>query len=328
MVDDDIDRSRWRDLIERNPFASPFQTFDFYCFCKSVSGFSAKALAIEFEGKLDALAVITIQAEKGIKGYFSHRGIIYGGPLFNSSYPDSFAFLLENIDRLLKRKVIYLESRNLFNYSSARDIFDVQKWAYIPYLNFQLETIDSKDLIKRVSNSRMRQIKKAYQAGVQWKAADSLEDISNFYEILKKLYKLKIKKPLPGWEFFKVFYEKKVGVFLLVYYKGNVIGGMMCPIQPEKTIYEFYICGLDDQYKEQYPSVMATWAAIEYALNNKIKCFNFMGAGKLDEAYGVREFKARFGGELVEHGRFIKIFKPTLYNFGKTGLKLLAKISG
>jgi lipid II:glycine glycyltransferase (peptidoglycan interpeptide bridge formation enzyme) len=46
-----------------------------------------------------------------------------------------------------------------------------------------------------------------------------------------------------------------------------------------------------------------------------------MGAGKPDEAYGVREFKARFGGEQVEYGRFLKINNHILYNIGKIALK-------
>ena len=96
----------------------------------------------------------------------------------------------------------------------------------------------------------------------------------------------------------------------------------MCLILDGKCIYEFYVCGLDNNYKDQYPSVMATWAAIEYANNNGIPIFDFMGAGKKDENYGVKEFKARFGGELVEEGRYIKINNYFLYKTGELALKL------
>ena len=96
----------------------------------------------------------------------------------------------------------------------------------------------------------------------------------------------------------------------------------MCPILKGKAIYEFYVCGLDEEYKEQYPSVMATWSAMEYANQNNIPVFDFMGAGKPYEQYGVREFKARFGGELVEYGRFLKINNHLLYNLGKTWIKV------
>jgi lipid II:glycine glycyltransferase (peptidoglycan interpeptide bridge formation enzyme) len=51
-----------------------------------------------------------------------------------------------------------------------------------------------------------------------------------------------------------------------------------------------------------------------------------MGAGKPDEAYGVRDFKAKFGGKLVEHGRFLFVCKPLLYKIGILGVKILKKI--
>jgi lipid II:glycine glycyltransferase (peptidoglycan interpeptide bridge formation enzyme) len=50
-----------------------------------------------------------------------------------------------------------------------------------------------------------------------------------------------------------------------------------------------------------------------------------MGAGKPEETYGVRDFKARFGGELVEHGRYLCVRKPLLYWLGKMGVKLMKK---
>ena len=51
-----------------------------------------------------------------------------------------------------------------------------------------------------------------------------------------------------------------------------------------------------------------------------------MGAGKPDEEYGVRDFKAEFGGELVEHGRFLCITKSVLYQIGVIGINTLKKI--
>jgi hypothetical protein len=33
-----------------------------------------------------------------------------------------------------------------------------------------------------------------------------------------------------------------------------------------------------------------------------------------------------YGGQLVEHGRYIKILNPLLYKIGKLGLKIIAKL--
>jgi lipid II:glycine glycyltransferase (peptidoglycan interpeptide bridge formation enzyme) len=92
------------------------------------------------------------------------------------------------------------------------------------------------------------------------------------------------------------------------------------------VIYEWYVCGTDGEIKDVYPSILATWAAMDYANQNNIPRFDFMGAGSPDKDYGVREFKSKFGGEEVEHGRFFKVFNPLLFNVGKTGVKILKSI--
>ena len=47
--------------------------------------------------------------------------------------------------------------------------------------------------------------------------------------------------------------------------------------------------------------------------------------GEFEMVFTVRDFKAKFGGELVEHGRFLCVRKPLLYWIGKTGVKLLKR---
>lgn len=116
--------------------------------------------------------------------------------------------------------------------------------------------------------------------------------------------------------------NEKIGKYFLVEYNKEIIGGIMCPITPDKAIYEWYVCGLDGQHNGIYPSVLATWAPIDYALKKGLKYFDFMGAGKPDQNYGVREFKSKFGGESVNFGRFERINNRFLYKLGKIGIKL------
>lgn len=321
----EINKLKWLDLISKSDFSSPFQTSQFYDFFNSIDNFSADVFAIEESGEYKALVVITIQKEKGIKGYFSRRGIIYGGPLVLDNSELYLKRLLNEIKEGYKSKLIYLETRNYYDYTFFRSSFKESGFKYVPWLNFHLDTSSDIPVIKKkMSSSRLRQVKKAIKNGAEWKEAKSIEEVSAFYEILQNLYKDKIKKPLFSKEFFLEFYKQKIGKYLLVYFEGNVIGGIMCPMLQKKAIYEFYVCGLDSEYKNQYPSVMATWAAMEYANLNGIPLFDFMGAGDPNESYGVREFKSRFGGQEVEHGRFINILNPFLYKVGIIGLKLMS----
>ena len=324
LKNEEIPLSAWKNLINSNIYATPFQTPEFYNLFNSVKGLTARALAVITSDKLLALAIITLQKEAGFKGTFSQRGIIYGGPLVDPEYPQVLNLLLKEIPSACGKRIIYIETRNFSDYGKHKDAFIKQKWKYSPYLNFHLVTIDKASMIHNISSSRMRQIKRAIKLGVTWREAKSIAEVEEFYNILSDLYKKKIKKPLLPEDFFKTFFKQNLGKYLLVFLEGKLIGGMMCPILNGRAIYEFYICGLDQEYKQQYPSVMATWAAMEYANQNQIPLFDFMGAGPSGKEYGVRDFKSRFGGELVEYGRFIKVLNPLLYQIGKIAIKFLS----
>lgn len=322
-----IERIKWNILLKISPFSSPFQTPEYFDFYNTLNSFNAEVFAVSENDELLALVVVCVQKEQGIKGYFSRRGIVYGGPIIHPESSESLSLLTKAVVDFYSNKLIYLEIRNYFDYSTLNSQFTSAGFKYIPWLNFHLGVLPAEQMLKSMSSSRSRQIKKAIKQDVSWKEAQSITEVEFFYEILQHLYITRIKKPLFPKQFFLNFFNQKIGKFLIVYFKGKVIGGIMCPIIEGKAIYEFFVCGLDNEYKEQYPSVIATWAAMEYASQNNIPMFDFMGAGSPDEDYGVREFKTRFGGQLIEHGRYLNILNPILYATGKLGLKILSKIT-
>ena len=244
LINEEITLSEWNKMLDSNQFASPFQTPAFYLLFKSLNGYSADVFAMESEGEYKALVVVTIQKEKGLKSYFSKRGIVYGGPLLVPNADKYLNKLLSELKNFYKWSIIYLEIRNYFDFSSYMEIFESEKFRYIPWLNFQLNTTDIGTVKKSMSNSRLRQINKATKIGVIWKEAQSLDEIDDFYNILSDLYQKNIKKPLFPRKFFIEFYNNNSGKYLLVQYDGKTIGGIMCIILSGKAIYEFFVCGM------------------------------------------------------------------------------------
>jgi serine/alanine adding enzyme len=324
LKNDEISISQWDELIVQSPYASAFQTSSFHKVFSSVNGLVSEAFAVEDSQEIRALCVVTFQKESGLKSFFSRRVIIYGGPVLISKDDQALNFLIYSINREYKKKAIYTEIRSLHNYNVFNEVFKKNGWQNIPYQNFKIDCSDKERLFRNLSENRKRQIKKSLGSGVIIKEAKDTYEINVFYEILKALYEKKIKKPLFPKTFFTDFFEAGLGVFLLVFYKEIIIGGIMCIVLEPRVMYELYICGLDEEYKQQSPSVIATWAAIMHANENKIKVFDFMGAGRKDKNYGVRDFKARFGGELQENDRFLLINNMPLYKIGQLALKLIS----
>ena len=273
-----------------------------------------------------------------IKQYLTCRAIIIGGPLLAEDISaTALAALLKAVKAMgngqwaigeennrqspIANRPIYIESRNFHDYSKWKSIFETNGFAYQPHYDIHVHCNDTHNMSER----RQRELKRAIKNGATVVEAQTEQEIREWYQILSLLYREKVRTPLFSKEFFLTFYRQRVGKYLLVKYDGKVIGGMMCPILKSKAIYEWYVCGLDEDYRELYPSVVATHAAIEYAKQNAIPLFDFMGAGEPDIPYGVRDFKAEFGGELVEHGRFLCVRKPLLYKIGKLGVKYLKR---
>ena len=327
LTNHDIPEAGWNALLNESRHSTPFQTPGFFRLINDIPGMTAHAFAVESEGVLSALVVTVEFAARGIAGFFSRRGIIYGGPLILPGRSDALDSLLEMIPARISSRTIYLETRNYSDYGLYKAVYEKHGWSYVPYLDIRIETGDREAMSSAISSSRRRQIRKAEANGADIKEAGSITDVESFYAILKEHYKRKVRKPLLPWDFFSKAYYQKFGKFLLVWHAGKVIGGIYCPVLEGRSIYEFYICGLDREYRDQYPSVMATWAAMDYASMNGIAFFDLMGAGIAGEDYGVREFKARFGGRQEEYGRFLKINNKPLFIIGKAGINIMGKLT-
>ena len=77
----------------------------------------------------------------------------------------------------------------------------------------------------------------------------------------------------------------------------------------QKTIYDYY-AGAYKEYYKKYPNDLIPWEVFIYGKKNGFTFFDFGGAGQPNVPYGVREYKKKFGGELINFGRFEKIHKP------------------
>jgi len=320
-----LDRNKWSLFINSHPHGNIFQTLEMYKVYQDTKKYKPVFLAVVNNvGEISGTLLAVIQKEySGVLGNFTARSIIHGGPLIKDDDPTVLDFILKEYDKIIKKKVIYSQFRNFWDWREKKEIFQKYNCEYLEHLNFIVDCRNRDHIKKEVSKSKLRQIKKSKKEGAKIIEPLSIEQVSQFYDVLKHLYKEKVKKPLPDWSLFeKFYYRKDVGRYFLIEYKSKIIGGIMCPIFNKKVIYEWFVCGLDGKYKRIYPSVLATWAAIDYANFNNIDVFDFMGAGKPDQDYGVRDFKSKFGGQLVNYGRFEKVHKEFLMRIGKLGLKI------
>lgn len=323
----DIDIRQWQALIEDSPVATWFQTpmaYEFYdSLPKEMIPF---VVGVTDDNKLKGLVVGYITNENNpLKQFLTRRAIIIGGPLLSDDISDEALTILLLAVKKYLGEAIYIETRNFNDYSRWRNVFEQCGFAYQPHLNFHVDTSAVEIVERNLGKSRKRDIKTSIRDGASIVENPTIEQVCEYYKLLKHLYSTKIKTPLFSQYFFEQLYAHPNGRFILVKREGEIIGGTVCVELPNKCLYEWFVCGRDGEWKSIFPSSLATYAGIRYAAEHGCSRFDMMGAGKPEEAYGVRDFKARFGGEMVEHGRYLCVSKPLLYRLGKLAVQILKK---
>ena len=325
----DIDIKTWSDLVQSSTVASWFQTTEAYRFFDSLSFLEAFCVAVESCGVLKGVVVGFIQRDGGrLKQYLSRRAIINGGPLLSEDIEDDeLTFLLTAVKDLLKRKAIFIETRNFNDYSRWRSVFEKCGFKCEQHYDIQVDTTAIDVVNSNIGKSRKRDVRVSLRDGASIVEKPTNKQIKDYYLILSELYKNKVKKPLFPFEFFERLFQLSDSLFLLVEYNEEIVGGTVCVGLKGKALYEMYACGQDGVYKNIFPSELATFSGIQQAVDKGYPVFDMMGAGKPDDGgYGVRDFKLKFGGKLVEFGRYDYICNRFLYNIGKLGVKKLKKL--
>lgn len=350
-----ISRTAWAEMVRKSPTGNWFQTPEAYSFYASQPDlFKPFVVALSDESGLRGVCVGYITVEPNpIKQFATRRAIIVGGPALAEDCSNEE---VETLMRQVRAKIeelggaIYIETRNFNDYSRWREGFEKAGFMYEEHNNFHIATesfcenlhMGTDPLCKNeieyakvvnglMGKNRVRDIKTSFRDGAIVIDHPTIEQVREYYAILRNLYTTKVKTPLFPLSFFEKLYEQKDGRFILVGKseegKGKneveIIGGTVCVAQEGRCLYEWFVAGRDGEWKSIFPSSVATYAGIRNAAENGMLRFDMMGAGKPGDAYGVRDFKARFGGELVEHGRYKCICKPLRYKCGELGVKLL-----
>jgi len=324
----DIDFGSWNELVANSSYSTFFQTPQCYRFYESLSFMKPFVFSVYEDNILKGVIVGYIQQEKNsLKQFMTRRAIVPGGALLADDISEeTLAELLLECKNELRKSAIYIELRNFNDYSAHRETFEKFGFVYHQHLNFHIDTSSEETIQENLGKSRKRDIKTSLRDGAEFVENPSLDDVKSFYKILHQLYTTKVKTPLFPYEFFEKMFISGLGIYRLVRYNGEIIGGTLCVGLEHRALYEWFACGKDGELKNIYPSTMATFAGMTYGAQNGYPLFDMMGAGKADEGYGVRDFKAKFGGKLVEHGRFLIVNHSFLYKIGELGVRILKSL--
>lgn len=301
-----------------------FQTTNWMSLFNSDSDGCAVLVAVFCDDEVVVLqSLLTQYFIKWLPSRYGKYSIVWGEPYINRYFSsniilNAFNLLLKSIEELVHNNSLFIQYRHYSNTNIFNQLFIENNYKVYDWYNVKQHIEDGENIDALLSKSKLRQVKKTLRKGAKLIENPSKLEWVNFYNILVQLYK-KIHRPLPPYSVFERLRNSSIGYCTVVVYDGVVIGG--CATLYSKILggYMWYIAHNTNIPKGLYPSVLSTYNALLFCSRNGGGNFNFLGAGNANKKYGVRDFKLRFGGNLVGEKRYTKllIFRRSIYKTNK-----------
>jgi serine/alanine adding enzyme len=325
IISEGPDKKKWDDFVYKHPSGNIFQTSLMHDVYKLTPFNDAGVVALEDkQGNMLGILLYTMIQEPGIKSFFSKRAIINGGPIIINNNVDYAKAIFTAYSKIATKKgIIYTEVRNLFDIKTdLHPAFTSENFSYVEHLTIynNLE-LDEEEMKKRLHKGRLSNIKRALNKDMVIKPITAASDIISGHELIRKTYD-RINLPSPHVKLFLNTAEimkdhaRIVGAFV-----GDKVIGCRVYLIYKDFIYDWF-AAIDMEYSNYQASDLMPWVTMLWAKENNIKTYDFCGAGKPGVEYSVRDYKLKFGGKLMNFGRYRKIHRPLLFRLGEAGIKL------
>ena len=320
----DLPEGEWQRFADECPTGNIFHTPEmFHVFAKARGYEPTLWVAIDnHERPLALLLPVQVTLMDGLLRRFTTRAIAYGGVLCapGSEGKAALDMLLRVYTREARGEGLFTELRNLSDLGDSKPVLDGNGFTYQDHLNYLIDlNRPSEAILQGIGRRTRKNLRRALRRGeVIIEEVNQREQVTLCYELLRRTY-AQAKVPLADRSLFEAtfdtLYPKGMVKFLLARVSDTYAAGSVELVYKD-TIYGWY-GGMDRTYSSYIPNELLLWYIFQWGAENGYRVYDFGGAGKPDEEYGVRDFKAKFGGDLVCYGRHTYVHSPALLRLGK-----------
>lgn len=327
-----LSESVWREWVCSHPQSNIFHTPEMFEVFARVRGYQP-ALWAALNDSDEPLALwlpVYVTLIGGPLKRITTRAILYGSLLATPGTDGQAALeaLLRTYTARAGRRALFTELRNLADWSNLQPTLMSNGFVYEAHLNYLINLARPVDAMMQSIGARTRKsIRRALRdERMQVVEITQREQVKLCYNLLSQTYQA-AQVPLANRSLFEaafdVLHPKGMVKFLLVQV-GDAYAAGSVELLFQNTIYGWY-GGLDRAFSNYNPNELLTWYILEWGAKNGYQVYDFGGAGRPDEKYGVRDFKAKFGGELVCFGRNTCVHAPFLLRLSQWGYALYQK---
>jgi CelD/BcsL family acetyltransferase involved in cellulose biosynthesis len=315
--------------VDSHPLGNVFHTPEMFQVFARATGFQPTLWAIVDHGgrPLALLLPVQVTLMGGPLRRFTTRAVAYGSVLCapGAAGRAALEMLLRAYRQETEKSVLFTELRNLSDLGSMQPVLDECGFLYEDHLNYLVDLSRPPEAVLQGFGRRTRKkIRRALRKGtVMIQEADRPEQVLLCYELIHNSYAA-ARVALADHSLFEaafdILYPKGMVTFLLAWIGDDCVAGS-AELMYKDTIYGWY-GGVDRGFSSYVPNEILMWHILQWGAENGYRLYDFGGAGKPEEEYGVRDFKAKFGGELVCYGRNTCVHAPTRLAISKLGYQV------
>jgi serine/alanine adding enzyme len=329
-----LEERSWRCFIDEHPASNVFHTPEmFQVFARTKKHHPALWAVVDDNSRTLALLLpVQITLTNRLRR-LTTRAVVYGGVL-HAPGPrgrQALALLLRTYTQEVDGKPLFTELRNLSSVETVQPILREHGFVYEEHLNYLIDlNRPPKALLQGIGRRTRKDLRRGLRRGeVLVEEILEREGVAVCYGLLRRTYRA-ARVPLADRSLFEAAFD-------LLYLKGMIrftlarVGPIPVAVSIEllykDTMYGWY-GGVDRTYSSYVPNELLTWHILKWGAENGYHVYDFGGAGKPDEEYGVRDFKAKFGGELVCYGRNTYVHAPFRLRLSELGYSVYQRLLG
>jgi hypothetical protein len=326
-----LPEEEWRRFVDEHPAGNVFHTPEMFQVFGCTKGYRPEIWAAVEDGRVRALFMpVRITLMNGLLRHFTTRSVAYGSVLCapDSEGQAALALLLETYTYEVDRGLLFTELRNWSSTEAVQPILQERGFVYEDHLNYLIDLSKPvEEMFRRISESGRKAIVRSKRGGVTPEEVQDRSLLPIYYELLRQSHK-RHSVPLADFSLFEAVFDilvpKGMAKMLLARVDDRYAAASL--EVPFKAVIFSWYSGYDRAFRTVYPNDRLVWHILEWGAQNGYRCFDFGGAGRPWEPYGVRDFKAKFGGELVNYGRNVFVHAPLVMKTARTVYQLTRRI--
>jgi serine/alanine adding enzyme len=307
---------KWRSYVDQHPAGGIFHTPEmFEVFARAEKHEPSLWAAIDSSQEVLALFLpVNISILKSSLGRLTTRDVSFGSVLCSCGKEgtEALALLLKTYKKEVTGSPLFTELRNLYDLNEVQPVLQEGGFVFEPHLNYVIDLARPLDQIKHSMKGDVAQnVRRARRMGVVVEEVSSVDKISPVYAVLGEVYK-RIQVPLAPQSLFesafRTLYPRSM-IKIIAARVNDAYIGVAIRLLYKNQIFAWY-AGTIREYSKYKAHDLLNWHILEWGVENGFKTFDFGGAGKPDQSYGPRDYKAKFGGGLVNYGRNTYVHAP------------------